>query len=318
MLTSSCPGWICYAEKKHPDILPHITTCKSPQQVLGRVLKTKLLVKETSLYHVTLMPCFDKKLESSRQTLRETYTGEGRVIPDVDLVITPTELLKLFQKDGIDFKGLALAPFPAVDSIERRFVSVENINGRDKIVTAANDSSHSGSSGGYLDYVLRATATRLFHLDTFNSFKKLNFQVQRNRDFKIIHLLAGDEVLVKFALIYGFRNIEIILKKLKSGDRIFDFAEVMACPSGCLNGGAQIKPKKRPKAKQMLASIKQLCDSSMSRKTHDFVGLCAKNSFIYDGIFNGNLFSSESQKNFRTQYKAVSSLKKNSFANTAW
>ena len=105
LLTSSCPGWICYAEKKCPEIVPYISTCKSPQQILGRVVKgliaDKLLPQVAEIpyvYHVTLMPCYDKKLEASRKDFL-SETG----VPDVDLVISPKELLDMLVSDGIEF-----------------------------------------------------------------------------------------------------------------------------------------------------------------------------------------------------------------------
>ena len=105
VLNSSCPGWICYAEKTHASIIPLISRVKSPQQLLGSLVKTRM--KEASV-HVTIMPCYDKKLEASR----DQFQGNG--VKDVDLVLTTVELEDLIQREG--FSGFSDLP---EDNLER-------------------------------------------------------------------------------------------------------------------------------------------------------------------------------------------------------
>ncbi|XP_059717770.1 cytosolic iron-sulfur assembly component 3 isoform X2 [Haemorhous mexicanus] len=196
MLASACPGWICYAEKTHGSfIIPHISTTKSPQQVMGSLVKGYFAEQQhlppDRIYHVTVMPCYDKKLEASRPD----FFNQEYQTRDVDCVITTGEVLKLLEQEGVSLSDVDPAP-----------------------------------------------------LDTMN------------KDFQEVTLERDGQVLLHFALAYGFRNIQNLVQKLKRGKCPYHYVEVMACPSGCLNGGGQIKLEGES-SKEELQQVERLYES---------------------------------------------------------
>lgn len=263
ILTSSCPGWICYAEKTHPHILPHLSRLKSPQALMGTLLKTtlsrKLGISPDRIWHVAVMPCFDKKLEASRDELTDAvWEGTGtRGIRDVDCVITSKELLMLADSRRVDFAKLPRTPLPPSsriplpDSKLNSFLFPPPRRRRNNVIPAA------GSSGGNLHYILQSFASQ---------HKNATVHTTRGRNADVIEYTvtsAAGETLLKAARYYGFRNIQNLVRKLKparpsrmpGGRPIgsarkpggkpsgpdYAYVEVMACPGGCTNGGGQIK-----------------------------------------------------------------------------
>lgn len=210
LLTSACPGWVCYAEKTHGKILPKISNIKSPQQIMGNYVKD-FLYKDKNVYHVTIMPCFDKKLEASR----EDFFSKKRNNRDVDCVLTSLEVDEMLKKEG------------------------KRLNEYEKVIFENEFISHEGGgSGGYLHHILMNAANKLYNLS------KENFQYTagRNKDMTEISVMSLDgQVVLKGAKAYGFRNIQNIVQKLKRNKCPYDVVEIMACPGGCLNGGGQIR-----------------------------------------------------------------------------
>jgi len=306
LLTSSCPGWVCYAEKNCAEALPYMSTSKSPQHILGRLLKgsniSKTLTgikKGAPVYHVTLMPCYDKKLEASRKDFVNDYG-----VPDVDLVITPIEVLDMFSEQGItNFLALPEGSFPKDDDasiLQHLFVGVERVCGEDHIITSPYDTTESGSSGGYLDYTLRATAHKLrLKRDYSNT---LNFRVGRNKDFKVTELVDDEgKVILRFAVAFGFRNIQSIVRQIKIGKCKYDFVEVQACPSGCLNGGAQVRGENRLSSKRILDDVKEVYCRRLGKATFPTSRL----RHIYNDILQDEPYSLKALNWFHTQYHAV-------------
>ena len=274
ILASNCPGWVCYAEKTHPHTLPHLSRLKSPQALAGTLVKSVLArkfgVAPNKIWHLAIMPCFDKKLEASREELTDAYwkdgagivtNGDTRIdgqarrdgVRDVDCVITARELLMLAESRGISLPNLPrqhvrVEAFPdaALDSFlfERKPRS-EMASARD-----------AGPSGGYGYQVLR-------RLHRQYSGSRLEVQSGRNPDVKHCVLKAHNgTVIAKTARHYGFKNIQNLVQKLKPAEpsRLlggarkpaggskgagslseFLYIEVMACPGGCTNGGGQVK-----------------------------------------------------------------------------
>ncbi|NXN97243.1 NARFL factor, partial [Rhinopomastus cyanomelas] len=224
MLASACPGWICYAEKTHGSfIIPYISTTKSPQQVMGSLVKGYFAeqqhVSPAQIYHVTVMPCYDKKLEASRPD----FFSQEHQTRDVDCVITTGEVLKLLEQEGASLADVEPAPLDSVFS-----------DGAEEEL-----SSHAGGgSGGYLEHIYRHAAKELFGIQV----DTIHYKPLKNKDFQEVTLERDGAVLLQFALAYGFRNIQNLVQKLKRGKSPYHYVEVMACPSGCLNGGGQIKP----------------------------------------------------------------------------
>jgi len=274
VLSAHCPGWICYAEKSQPQALPYISTVKSAQQILGAVVK-KLLhpsSEETfakkEVYFVSIQPCFDKKLESSR--LDFVHEGTGA---EVDLVLSTTELWRLLEEqagtvaatkrpklsetitleeggEAIDPAGsasvleylMSLAPdaHEGVDLIERLGRSFSAAG--DAFVAATDSNS---GSGGYAEYLFKYAAEKLYQVDLWNG-PALQYKEGRNPDLAEIDIntvapASTAPRKLKFARAYGFRNIQSILMKVRRGNCDIDFIEIMACPSGCNNGGGQVR-----------------------------------------------------------------------------
>ncbi|XP_020268477.1 protein NAR1 [Asparagus officinalis] len=253
MISSACPGWICYAEKTLGSyILPYISSVKSPQQSIGAAIKhhivQKMGVPAHQVYHVTVMPCYDKKLEAVRDDFvfsmgREEENGNddmGKKLAEVDSVLTTGEVLDLIQSKLADFKILEEATL-------------------DRLLTNVDEEGHlygvSGGSGGYAETVFRHAAKVLFDKEIEGP---LNFKTIRNSDFREVTLEVEGKIVLRFALCYGFRNLQNVVRKIKIGKCDYHFIEVMACPSGCLNGGGQIKPKTGQSAKDVLQLLENV------------------------------------------------------------
>nr|CAH7734396.1 unnamed protein product [Callosobruchus chinensis] len=245
MLASSCPGWVCYAEKTHGNfILPYISTTKSPQQIMGSIIKQwvgkTLSSGHRPIYHVTLMPCYDKKLEASRKEFFDSQT-ESR---DVDCVITAIELQQMLQGEGI-----SLTDVPA-----GQFSQPWRDEGAGEVMVSLGS-----GSGGYADHIFRYAAKELFGEEVS---LPLEYRQLRNPDFKEATLEKDGKVLLKFAIVNGFRNIQNLVQKLKKGRSAYQYVEVMACPSGgCLNGGAQVRPSEGSTVREVVHRLESVYES---------------------------------------------------------
>ncbi|EPS43987.1 hypothetical protein H072_2020 [Dactylellina haptotyla CBS 200.50] len=272
ILTSECPGFVCYLEKTHPAVLPHLSRLKSPQALLGTLLKSllpKYLDGDVDVYHVAVMPCFDKKLEASRAEFTDAAWKDSEdVAPmrDVDCVITTRELLQLAASRDVDFSSLSTAPLsskkiPPIPAFKQL------LSGACNPASERDLKLQIGTSGGYLVSILQEMQLR--HPGSTIIEKR-----GRNSDVVEFVLLSidGETEILKMARFYGFRNIQNLVRKLKpaklrmlpgaaarklgtksartSGSRAaapsygsdYFYAEVMACPGGCTNGGGQLKP----------------------------------------------------------------------------
>ncbi|KAG8007001.1 Cytosolic Fe-S cluster assembly factor NARFL [Nibea albiflora] len=240
MMTSACPGWICYAEKTHGEfVLPYISTTRSPQQMMGSLVKGYFAEQQglspEQIYHVAVMPCFDKKLEASRSDFY-LDKSESR---EVDLVITSGEVQRIMEEKNVSLSDVEPAPLDAMFS---------SVSGDEFL-------SHAGSgSGGYLHHVFTYAAKELFG----EELKELTYKTLRNKDFQEVTLERDGVVLLCFASTYGFRNIQNVVQKLKRRKTPYHFVEVMACPSGCLNGGGQVKPLPGQDPKELLQKVEKL------------------------------------------------------------
>lgn len=260
VLTASCPGWVCYAEKTHPYVLPHLSRVKSPQALMGTLLKTSLSrilnISPDRIWHLAVMPCFDKKLEASREELTDAvWAGDGkpgRGVRDVDCVITSKEILMLAASRNLDFFRLPASAPPQTPRYPDP--SIHNFLFRP---AQRQQSREAGTSGGNMHFILR-------HLQVRHPGSQIQIVPGRNADVVEYKVVAeSGEVLFKSARYYGFRNIQNLVRKLKPakasrmpGGKPFGsakrpaskangldygYVEVMACPGGCTNGGGQIK-----------------------------------------------------------------------------
>ncbi|RMD39495.1 hypothetical protein DV735_g5634, partial [Chaetothyriales sp. CBS 134920] len=261
ILSSSCPGWICYAEKTHPHLLPHLSSLKSAQALTGTLLKSVICkalgVQPSQVWHLAVMPCFDKKLEASRAELtNETWQPPSQhavsaslPVRDVDCVITSRELLSLASARNIQLSTLPLepvsqAPFP-MPRIARYLFP------RPRRRHHSAPPPEAGSSGGYLYYILKSQQA---------AHHNSQITIQRGRNADVVEYTlrcASGQTIMTCARYYGFRNIQNLVRKLKPARQSklpgaarrmqkdsgsdYLYVEVMACPGGCTNGGGQIK-----------------------------------------------------------------------------
>ncbi|KIM91828.1 hypothetical protein PILCRDRAFT_57696 [Piloderma croceum F 1598] len=224
MLASACPGWICYAEKAHAEMLPFIARTKSPQQIIGTLVKEwlgeKWGKKPNEIYHVSVMPCYDKKLEASRQDFHnEIYSTR-----DVDCVITTGELELMMREKGWDLS------VPVQDELE----SLPRGPAGSVFPELMN---HPGtSSGSYLQSLID------MHTSTSPDTLDLSVRTVRSSDYEEYTLKKREsgEVVFKGAKCYGFRNLQNVVRKVgREAGKGYDYVEVMACPGGCVNGGVE-------------------------------------------------------------------------------
>ncbi|MBD5636585.1 MAG: 4Fe-4S binding protein [Clostridia bacterium] len=210
MFTSCCPGWVKFVEKKYPEMIPHLSTCKSPQQMFGALLKSywceKNGIDPKNLYVVSVIPCTAKKNECKREEM----------IEDVDAAITTRELARMIKTAGIKFTELPDEQFD------------------NPFATATGGGAIFGATGGVMEAALRTAAHMMD-----GSFEVLDFFAVRGTQGikEATYLVAGNTVRV--AVASGLANAETIIKQVKSGEKQYDFIEIMACPGGCVNGGGQ-------------------------------------------------------------------------------
>lgn len=249
LIAGACPGWICYAEKTQPQLIENISRTKSPQQIMGTLIKhfyaSKVLsqnIRPNHIFHVTVMPCYDKKLEASRPDFfDETFQSR-----DVDCVIATSELVKMLDEN-------------VADAFCNMNISTSSLDSDLSLLSdQGNLLNHGGSgSGGYLEHVLRFACKQIFNIDIifdergqlilsplFASSHALLIENQRNSDFQEISVVESTtgQCLLRFAKVYGFRNVQTLVRKMKSKRTHYDYVEVMACPGACLNGGGQPRP----------------------------------------------------------------------------
>lgn len=251
MFTSCCPAWIKFVEHFFPEFIPNLSTCKSPQQMQGAVIKTyyaeKLKVDPNSIYFVSIMPCIAKKFERKRENINANKNGY-----DVDAVLTTRELAEMIKSSGIDFMSLP----------DGKFDEPLGISTGSGVIF--------GATGGVMEAALRTVADTLEGKDLSSVEYLLVRGVKGTKEAEIE--VAGNKV--KLAVVSGLKNARTLLEKIKSGEKHYDFVEVMACPGGCANGGGQpIHPSEITNNK-VIAEIraKGLYDSDLKnkkRKSHE-------------------------------------------------
>ena len=216
LITSCSPGWIKFAEYYYPDMLSHISTCKSPQGMFGSVAKTyyaeKMGIDPKDIVVVSIMPCTAKKFEAQRM---DHTAVEG--LADIDVVLTTRELARLIKKQGILFNDLPDETFDAPFGL------------------GSGAGTIFGATGGVMEAALRTAA----EVVTGKPLEKLEFEeVRGTKGIKeATYTLAGNEI--KVAVASGLANARKLLDMVRSGEKHYDFVEIMACPGGCVNGGGQ-------------------------------------------------------------------------------
>ena len=250
MITSCSPGWVKFCEHYYPDLLDHLSSCKSPQQMAGAIFKTwyaqKNNIDPKNIVSVSIMPCTAKKFEVGR----DDQNAAG--VADVDIALTTRELGRLIDRAGIDFVNLPDEEFdPTLD-----------------IATGAG--AIFGATGGVMEAALRTAADTI----SGKSLDNVEYKEVRGTDGikEAVYNVAGNDI--KVAIASGLSNANAILKKIRNGEADYQFIEIMCCPGGCVNGGGQpIQPasvRNFNDLKSMRAKVLYDKDANMSiRKSHE-------------------------------------------------
>ncbi len=210
LFTSCCPAWVQYCEKNYPELLPNVSTCRSPMQMLASIVKDQAASSSRRHIHIAVMPCTAKKHEAKR----EEFMVNG--LPNVDYVITTQELIQMIRESGIEFEEMEPE---AVD------MPYGTMSGAGVIF---------GVTGGVTEAVLR----RLSSDKSRQSLKAIEYQgVRGMKGVKETRVMYGDKE-VRIAVVSGLKNASDLIDRIKAGEH-FDFVEVMACPGGCVSGAGQ-------------------------------------------------------------------------------
>lgn len=245
MITSCSPGWVNMIELKYPELLPHLSTAKSPQQMFGAVAKTyyaeKAGINPAKIVSVSVMPCTAKKAEAQREEMCDSGYR------DVDIVITTRELGRLIREAGIDFASLP----------------EENFDSPLGIGTGAG--AIFGNTGGVMEAALRTVADVVSGED----LPKLEYEevrgMEETREATVT--VAGKEI--KVAVVNTLGSARKMLERIKAGTADYQFIEVMACPGGCIGGGGQPVPVNREIRQKRREALFDCDRMSELRKSHE-------------------------------------------------
>ncbi len=213
--TSCCPGWVKFAEQYFPDLLPNLSTCKSPQQMLGALCKEflpgELGRERRDIVVVAIMPCTAKKFEAKRPELARDGS------PDVDHVLTTQELARMIEEAGLRYRKLA----PESYDMPMGFKTGAGVL--------------FGNSGGVSEAVLRYAAEKI----SGEKLRSPDFHAVRGEDGMRLATIVIDGTVLKLAVVHGLKNARALADKVRKGKTDLDLIEVMACPGGCIGGAGQ-------------------------------------------------------------------------------
>ncbi len=244
-ITSCCPAWVNYCEKMAPDILPHLSSCRSPQQMFGSVMKKyfarQLSVPPDRLFFVSIMPCNAKKYEARRPEFNE----EG--ISDVDAVLTTTEVIRMFEERGIHPNTIKPVPVDAFFG---------KVSGAGVIF---------GASGGVAEAALRLAAERVIgkRMESFTYEQVRGLTGVKETTIRL------DQTDVRLAVVSGLQNAQDLIDRMRAGDAPYDLIEIMACPGGCINGSGNPAPKLTSDPEDRLEVLYRLDDIASIKRSQD-------------------------------------------------
>ncbi|MDZ7316832.1 MAG: NADH-dependent [FeFe] hydrogenase, group A6 [candidate division KSB1 bacterium] len=243
MLTSCSPGWIKYVEHFYPDLLENLSTCKSPHEMQGALIKSywaeKMGIDPAKIFVVSIMPCTAKKFEAKRPELGGRY-------PDVDAVLTTRELANMIRIAGIDFMRLKDDHFD------------------DPLGEATGAAVIFGATGGVMEAALRTA----YFTVTGKEMADIEFRQVRGLDGVKEADVTLNGTTLRVAAVNALRNIKPILDAIRSGNSPYHFIEVMACPGGCINGGGQPLPSDIEKTEKRMAAIYRIDRELAKRSSH--------------------------------------------------
>ncbi|MDC7126232.1 MAG: NADH-dependent [FeFe] hydrogenase, group A6 [Spirochaetales bacterium] len=245
MLTSCSPGWINYIEQYYPELLAHVSSCKSPQQMFGALAKTYYSkvsgIPAEKIFVVSIMPCTAKKYEAQREEMRDSG------FQDVDVALTTRELGRMLRSTGTDFSTLPEGQYdePMGDSTGAAAIF--------------------GATGGVMEAALRT----VYEVLTGEELKKLEFEEVRGMEGVKSSTVDIAGSPVKVAVAHGLSNAKKILESIKSGKADYTFIEVMCCPGGCIGGGGQPYGSTNARRQERIEALYRLDKDMELRKSHE-------------------------------------------------
>lgn len=257
LFTSCCPGWVKFCEKKYPEFRKNISTCRSPQQMFGALIKEEARMnnEERETIVVSIMPCTAKKDE----ILRPEHFTDG--VQDVDYVLTTVEVTRMIREAGID---LAQMPSEALDM---------------PFGLSSGAAAIFGVTGGVTEAVLR----KLVNSSKLEDLEQISFTGVRGTDgIKEATVTLGERE-VKIAVVNGLKCADEVLSRMKAGEVYYDFVEVMACKRGCITGGGQptpIGPRTKKARFEGMYNIDKAAQIKLSNENPII-------KTLYDGILKG-------------------------------
>jgi len=260
LFSSCCPAWFKYVEQKHPELMKNVSSCRSPQQMFGVVIKEQFKKlqeadgKENIV--IAIMPCTAKKFEATRP--ENSRNG----IKDVDMVITTQELAIMIQEHGIVFNELE------DEALDMPFGFT---SGAGVIF---------GVSGGVSEAVLRY----YYKERTASTLKAISYSGVRGMEGVKEATAEIDGKTVRIGVVHGLKNAEMLVKKIVSGEEKFDFVEVMACPGGCIGGAGQPIPQNNEVRSKRAKGIYKVDSSLPIKRSDDNPSITA----LYEGILKSN------------------------------
>ncbi|MFA5995721.1 MAG: [FeFe] hydrogenase, group A [Patescibacteria group bacterium] len=279
MFTSCCPAWVKYVEFYHPELIPHLTTVRSPQIISGGIIKTHWAkqqgIKPEDIIVVSIMPCVSKKYEITRNELN--INGQK----PVDYVLTTRELATLLRKHKIDLAKVE--PKPA------------------ELTIGASSSAGViyGASGGVMESALR---TAYFQL-TGASLPKLEYEAVRGQTgIKKSSIKIGERTL-QLAVVSGINNAQTIIAELKQDPQAYDYVEVMSCWGGCIGGGGQPLPTSAKIRQDRAQSLYNIDTAAKIREAHTNP---AVQTIYQDGLINEDMIHKVCHTKFVQKEKEVS------------
>ncbi len=290
MFSSCCPAFVKYIEEFYPELIPNLSTCKSPIAMFGTIIKTyfkeKIKVNAADIVNVVVAPCTAKKAEIKREELNAAgvYTKE-KGIHDTDYVLTTRELGILIKRNNIDITKIKNAKFD------------------NPILIGSRAGLLFGNSGGVSESLIRTVYYDLKH----ENLKEDELVIKELRSAGGIKEYQSQNLELKILAVNDLKNAKDILDKVKNGEYVADFIEVMACPLGCINGGGQPKTTLLNKNKIKKLRRNVIFEEDLKSKHR----LCHENPFIQElyANFLDSRGSSKAYQLLHRTYKAKSDLK---------
>ena len=245
VITSCSPGWVKFIEHFYPELLPNLSTCKSPQQMFGALAKTyyakKAGIDPASIFVVSIMPCTAKKFEAARPEMNASGYR------DVDVVLTSRELGRMFRESGVDWDRLPDEEFD------------------DPLGRSTGAAAIFGATGGVMEAALRTA----YELVTKKELKNLDFVAVRGMTKIKEATIDLDGTKINVAVAHGLGNAKELLERIKRGEKTYHFVEIMACPGGCIGGGGQPIKTTNAVREQRIDAIYREDKRMPLRKSHE-------------------------------------------------